>query len=50
MAGLNHFRQKVGMGDMNKQRLVLEYAELRQYMRNALYVNSGTDRFYEAHF
>ena len=48
MAGSNHFKQKVGMGDMNSAGWFLEYAEPRQYSRNTLFVNSGTDRFMEA--
>ena len=50
MAGSNHFRQKVGMGDMASAGWFLEYAEPRQYSRNALYINSGTERFMEAAF
>lgn len=48
MAGSTHFKQKVGMGDMNAAGWFLEYAEPRQYSRNSLFINSGTDRFLEA--
>lgn len=48
MSGSNHFRQKVGMGDMSKNAWFLDSAEPRQYMRNAVYLNTGTDRFMEA--
>ncbi|MGK0189680.1 MAG: hypothetical protein ACI9R3_005497, partial [Verrucomicrobiales bacterium] len=48
MSGTNHFRQKMGMGDMSKNAWFLDSAEPRQYMRNAVYINSGTDRFMEA--
>jgi hypothetical protein len=47
MSGSNHYNQKVSMGDMNKDGWFLEYPEPRQYMRNAVYLNSGTDRFCE---
>ncbi|MCB1099170.1 MAG: VCBS repeat-containing protein [Verrucomicrobiae bacterium] len=48
MSGTNHFLQKIGMGDMSKNAWFLDSAEPRQYMRNAVYVNSGTGRFMEA--
>jgi enediyne biosynthesis protein E4 len=48
MSGTNHFRQKIGMGDMSKNAWFLDSAEPRQYMRNAVYINSGTGRFMEA--
>ena len=50
MSGTNHFLQKVGMGDMSKNAWFLDTAEPRQYMRNAVYINSGTGRFMEAAF
>ena len=50
MAGSNHFRQKVGMGDMADAGWFLEYSEPRQYSRNAFYINSGSGRFMEAAF
>ncbi len=47
MMGTNHFRRKIGMGDMERNAWFLDSAEPRQYMRNALYINTGTDRFLE---
>ena len=48
MMGTNHFRQKVGMGNMSKNAWFLDHAQPRQYMRNAVYVNTGRGRFMEA--
>ena len=48
MSGSNHFRRKVGMGDMGRDLWFLERPVPRQYMRNAVYVNTGTERFLEA--
>ena len=48
MMGTNHFRQKVGMGNMSKNAWFLDHAQPRQYMRNAVYVNTGLGRFMEA--
>ena len=48
MQGSTHYRQKISMGDM--QGWFLETAIPRQYMRNALYINTGTLRFQEAAF
>jgi hypothetical protein len=48
MAGTTHFKQKVSMGNMENTQEFLTTAIPRQYMRNALFVNSGTDRFQEA--
>ncbi len=47
MSGTTHFKQKVAMGDMSAQGWFLEFPTPRQYMRNAVYLNSGTDRFME---
>lgn len=47
MAASSHYEEKVGMGDMAKLGWFLQSAEPRQYMRNALYLNSGTERFME---
>ncbi len=41
MAGSNHYKDKMGMGDMDKQGWFLEMNVPRQYMRNAVYLNSG---------
>lgn len=48
MMGTNHFRQKVGMGNMSKNAWFLDHAQPRQYMRNSVYVNTGLGRFMEA--
>ncbi|MGC6566156.1 MAG: VCBS repeat-containing protein, partial [Akkermansiaceae bacterium] len=50
MSASSHYREKVMMGNMEDSAWFLDWAEPRQYMRNALYVNSGTDRFHEAAF
>ncbi len=47
MSATTHFVSKLMMGDMNESRWFLESAEPRQYMRNAVYLNTGTDRFME---
>lgn len=50
MSATSHYREKVMMGNMDNSGWFLDWAEPRQYMRNALYVNSGTGRFHEASF
>ena len=50
MSSSGHYKSKVNMGDMDRQGWFLEYPTPRQYMRNALYINSGTERFLEAAF
>lgn len=47
MAGTTHYKDKMGMGEMEESAWFLTAAEPRQYMRNALYLNSGTPRFHE---
>ena len=47
MSATTHFMSKLMMGDMNESRWFLTSAEPRQYMRNALYLNTGTGRFME---
>ena len=47
MAGTNHYKQKVSMGDMNTTGWFLTHPTPRQYMRNALFINTGRDRFLE---
>ena len=47
MMGTTHYREKLGMGDMENAAWFLDYPEPRQYMRNAVYVNTGTERFLE---
>jgi hypothetical protein len=50
MSGSTHFKQKVSMGDMGDTGWFLTHPTPRQYMRNALYLNSGTKRFMEIAF
>ena len=50
MAGSNHYRDKVSMGSMsgpNSDAWFLNFPDPPQYMRNALYLNTGTERFME---
>jgi hypothetical protein len=47
MSATNHYHQKVSMGDMDKNGWFLTYPTPRQYMRNALYLNTGVNRFME---
>ena len=47
MSGSTHLKQKLGMGDMSVNGWFLTVPEPRQYMRNAVYLNTGTDRFIE---
>ena len=47
MSASSHYEEKVGMGDMADLGWFLSSAEPRQYMRNAVYLNSGTGRFME---
>ena len=48
MAAPTHYKQKVNMGDMDAEGWFLELGNPRQYMRNAVYLNTGTPRFLEA--
>lgn len=48
MSATTHFMQKTTMGAMGAGRPELEAYPSRQMMRNALYVNTGTQRFAEA--
>ena len=49
MSGSTHFNSKVSMGKMGaREQNFLVTAVPRQYMKNAVYLNSGTDRFMEA--
>ena len=53
MAGTNHYRDKLSMGAMSgplSQAWFLNWPDPPQYMRNCLYLNTGTDRFMEAAF
>ncbi len=47
MIGSTHFRRNVMMGEATKREWFLEYAEPRQYIRNALYLNTGAGRMME---
>ncbi len=47
MSGSNHYKQKASMGDMSTTGWFLVHPTPRQYMRNALYLHTGTDRFME---
>ena len=47
MSGSTHYKSKMGMGDMEKSSWFLTLPTPRQYMRNALYLNTGTHRFME---
>ena len=50
MAGTSHYVSKATMGEMGKFRHFLMTVVPRQFMRNALYVNTGTPRFQESSF
>jgi hypothetical protein len=50
MAATSHYRDKVMMGNMDDSAWFLDWAEPRQFMRNALYLNTGTGRMMEAAF
>lgn len=47
MASQDHYKQKISMGDMEQNTWFLEQSTPPQYMRNALYLNTGADRFME---
>jgi hypothetical protein len=47
MAGTTHARRMVTMTDLPEARWFLDAAVPRQYVRNALYLNTGTERFAE---
>ncbi len=47
MSGTTHFKRMVDTGDMDKSGWFLELPEPRQYMRNAVYLNTGMNRFME---
>ena len=50
MSATTHLKQKILMGPMGRSAWFLGSAEPRQYMRNALYLNTGTHRFAEIAF
>ena len=47
MSGRGHRRQMIDSGDLDRNGWFLDFPEPRQYMRNAVYVNTGTGRFLE---
>ena len=47
MAGSDHYKSKLGMGEMDQFNWFLSSAKPAQYMRNALYINAGKGRFLE---
>ncbi|AOS45599.1 FG-GAP repeat protein [Lacunisphaera limnophila] len=47
MAGTTHFKSKVAMGDMGGLVDYMDTLPTPQYMKNAVFLNSGTDRFLE---
>ena len=47
MSATTHYREKISMGAMDAIAWFLDAAEPRQYMRNAVYLNTGTTRFME---
>ena len=47
MSATTHYREKIAMGAMDAVAWFLDTAEPRQYMRNACYLNTGTERFLE---
>ncbi|MDA0810984.1 MAG: FG-GAP-like repeat-containing protein, partial [Verrucomicrobia bacterium] len=50
MAGTTHYISKATMGEMDKFKDFMMTVVPRQFMRNALYVNTATPRFLEASF
>ena len=48
MAGTTHYKSKVAMGDMGGVVDYMDTLVTPQYMKNAVFLNSGADRFYEA--
>ncbi len=47
MSGTNHFKQKTNMGTMGAKAEFLRTADPQQYMRNALFLGTGKERFME---
>ncbi|MCB1134141.1 MAG: CRTAC1 family protein, partial [Verrucomicrobiae bacterium] len=50
MSAMNHYRQKMEMGEMGRSSWFLDFPEPRQIMRNMLYINAGGRRFLESGF
>jgi enediyne biosynthesis protein E4 len=47
MSGTTHYKRMLDLGDLERSGWFLDLPEPRQYQRNALYVNTGLDRFLE---
>ena len=47
MAGSDHYKSKMGMGDMADSGWFLRSSNPKQYMRNSLFLNAGKGRFLE---
>ena len=47
MAGTTHYKSKVAMGDMGGSVNYMDTLVTPQYMKNAVFLNSGADRFWE---
>ncbi|MEI6106116.1 MAG: FG-GAP-like repeat-containing protein [Opitutae bacterium] len=47
MAGTTHYKSKVAMGDMGGLVNYMDTLVTPQYMKNAVFLNSGADRFWE---
>lgn len=50
MLGTTHYRRNVMLGEVARVAWFLDFAEPRQYSRNAVYLNSGAGRMWEAAF
>ena len=50
MSATTHFKQKTMMGAMTSTSWFLDHLEPRQYMRNAMQVNTGTGKFIDIAF
>lgn len=47
MSGTSHYKQKIAMGDMTDDAWFLDHARPPQYMRNAVFLNTGGGRMLE---
>jgi len=50
MAGTSHYKAKTTMGAMGQNTWFMQNADPPQYMRNCLFVNTGTGKFMDAAF
>ena len=48
MSATSHYKEKTNMGEMDSEAWFLASSEPRQFMRNCLYVNNGTNRLMES--